>query len=177
MTQLKQLLAQIASEHLFIPTLTHRNSDSLDFHMVSVWAVESALRAAFDAGHKSIESEETNVHDLLARRKQIAVLRDVEDMKEVRPDLTKEQARDVLQECQQDLIDFDPRRQPIIIVTVRGGLVEDVHSTAPATVFVEDWDCPPDRPLVMDFESEPLTPEQQLRIEQCLATTNDLKGE
>ncbi len=53
---------------------------------------------------------------------------------------------------------------PIVVITVRGGLVEDVHANVPATAFVEDWDCPPDRPLVMDFETEPLLPEQVQRI-------------
>nr|WP_216662925.1 hypothetical protein [Diaphorobacter sp. JS3050] len=48
--QLDQLLAQIALDHLFIETLATRNSDSLDFHDVSVWAVQSALMAAYQAG-------------------------------------------------------------------------------------------------------------------------------
>ena len=79
------------------------------------------------------------------------------------------------------LIDFDQpgdaRRKATVVVTVRGGLVEDVHSTDPILVFVEDWDCPPDLPLVMDFEAAPLTPEQQLRMEQRLAETHNPKGE
>ena len=44
------ILAAIAREHLFIPTLETRRSDSLDFHDVAVWQVEAALKAAFDAG-------------------------------------------------------------------------------------------------------------------------------
>ena len=48
--QLDQLLAQIALDHLFIETLATRNSDSLDFHDVSVWGVKSALMAAYQAG-------------------------------------------------------------------------------------------------------------------------------
>ena len=48
--QLDQLLAQIALDHLFIETLQTRNSDRLDFHDVSVWAVQSALVAAYQAG-------------------------------------------------------------------------------------------------------------------------------
>jgi hypothetical protein len=43
-------LTEIAGRHLNIPTLRTRKSDSLDFHDVSVWAVRSALKAAFDAG-------------------------------------------------------------------------------------------------------------------------------
>jgi len=48
--QLDLLLARIAQEHLFIETLQTRNSDRLDFHDVSVWAVQSALMAAYQAG-------------------------------------------------------------------------------------------------------------------------------
>ena len=48
--QLEQLLARIALDHLFIETLETRNSDSLDFHDVSVWGVKSALVAAYQAG-------------------------------------------------------------------------------------------------------------------------------
>ena len=48
--QLDQLLARIALDHLFIETLATRNSDSLDFHDVSVWGVKSALEAAYQAG-------------------------------------------------------------------------------------------------------------------------------
>jgi len=47
-------LSEIARAHLGIETLLTRNSDALDFHDVSVWAVESALTAAFHAGAKSI---------------------------------------------------------------------------------------------------------------------------
>ena len=48
--QLDNLLARIALDHLFIETLATRNSDSLDFHDVSVWGVKSALMAAYQAG-------------------------------------------------------------------------------------------------------------------------------
>jgi hypothetical protein len=63
--------------------------------------------------------------------------------------------------------------KPIIVVTVHGGLVAEVTATVPVTVFVEDWDCPPDRPLVMDFESEPLTPDQQRRVNAKLTELNE----
>lgn len=42
--------SEIASKHLDIPTLRTRKADSLDFHEVSVWAVRTALKAAFDEG-------------------------------------------------------------------------------------------------------------------------------
>lgn len=41
----------------------------------------------------------TNVHQLLADRKQIAVIWSVEDVQSVRPDLTAQQAWEVLQHC------------------------------------------------------------------------------
>ena len=48
-----QHVANIAKQHLGIETLEERKSDSLDFHEVSVWSVEAALRAAFAAGAAS----------------------------------------------------------------------------------------------------------------------------
>lgn len=48
-----QQLQQIALDHLFIETLETRSSDSLDFHDVSVWAIKTALQAAFEAGHNA----------------------------------------------------------------------------------------------------------------------------
>jgi hypothetical protein len=50
MKRLNRTLTEIASNHLNIPTLRTRKSDSLDFHEVSVCAVRSALKAAFDEG-------------------------------------------------------------------------------------------------------------------------------
>ena len=47
------VLDGIAREHLLIPTLESRKADSLDFHDVAVWQVETALKAAFDAGARS----------------------------------------------------------------------------------------------------------------------------
>ena len=50
MTNLDQILTQIASQHLGIDTLETRNSDSLDFHDVAVWTLREALQAAYVAG-------------------------------------------------------------------------------------------------------------------------------
>lgn len=47
------LLLQIAERHLFLETLETRNSDSLDFHGHAIWAIRSALEAAFDAGRRA----------------------------------------------------------------------------------------------------------------------------
>jgi len=53
---LEQLLNSIAAEHLYIDTLATRNSDSLDFHDLSVWGIKAALTAAFEAGQQSTTS-------------------------------------------------------------------------------------------------------------------------
>ena len=47
------LLMEIAERHFFLETLETRNSDQLDFHDVAVWAIRSALEAAFEAGRQS----------------------------------------------------------------------------------------------------------------------------
>ena len=46
----EQVIEQIALDHLFIQTLETQNSDRHDFHDVSVWAIQSALEAAYAAG-------------------------------------------------------------------------------------------------------------------------------
>ena len=46
-------LMEIAERHLFLETLETRNSDRLDFHDVAVWAIRSALEAAFEAGRRA----------------------------------------------------------------------------------------------------------------------------
>ena len=51
--QIDQLLTEIAKKHLSLETLETRNSDSLDFHDVSVWALKDALQAAYEAGQSS----------------------------------------------------------------------------------------------------------------------------
>ena len=60
---LNKLLAQIAKEHLFIETLETQHSDRLDFHDVSVWAVKSALEAAYAAGIEAGKSTSTTLKD------------------------------------------------------------------------------------------------------------------
>jgi hypothetical protein len=44
---------EIAERLLGIKTLETRNSDSLDFHSVSVWKLKAALKAAWKAGKES----------------------------------------------------------------------------------------------------------------------------
>ncbi|MFN4159474.1 MAG: DUF6900 domain-containing protein [Gemmobacter sp.] len=50
------LLLEIAERHLFLETLETRNSDSLDFQDTAVWAIRSALEAAFEAGRRAAET-------------------------------------------------------------------------------------------------------------------------
>ena len=47
------LLLDIAQRHLFLETLETRNRGRLDFHDTAVWAIRSALVAAFDAGRRA----------------------------------------------------------------------------------------------------------------------------
>ena len=51
------LLMEIAERHFFLETLETRNSDQLDFHDVAVWAIRSALEAAFEAGRRAGPAE------------------------------------------------------------------------------------------------------------------------
>lgn len=57
---LKKKFEKIAKEHLFIETLEERKRDSLDFHDVSVWGVEKALKAAYDLGAKEMARKAVN---------------------------------------------------------------------------------------------------------------------
>lgn len=43
-------LAKLAKQYLSIEVLDPRNSDSLDFHEVSVWDVKKALILAYEMG-------------------------------------------------------------------------------------------------------------------------------
>lgn len=47
------LLAELALRHFGVETLATRNSDSLDFHEVAVWAIHDALEAAWQAGRNA----------------------------------------------------------------------------------------------------------------------------
>ena len=47
------LILAIAERHLFLDTLETRKSDNLDFHEHAVWAIRSALEAAFEAGRRA----------------------------------------------------------------------------------------------------------------------------
>ncbi len=75
MSNVKHQLEQIAREHLHIPTLKCQNSDGLDFHDVSVWAVQAALNAAYDAGAKDKSASLSHQFD----RKLVSILDAVMD--------------------------------------------------------------------------------------------------
>ena len=113
MKQVDDLLTEIARKHLFIGTLEGRNSDSLDFHDVNVLCVKDALLAAYRAGAaagRATAAANTDgglpdpagidVHALLAPRRQIASIWSIGDVQEVRPDLTDDQAWEVLQQVE-----------------------------------------------------------------------------
>ena len=51
-----QIVEQIARDHLGIPTLRARHSDSLDFHVLAVWSIRKALHAAYLAGIRAERS-------------------------------------------------------------------------------------------------------------------------
>jgi hypothetical protein len=75
-------------------TLETHNSDSLDFREVSVWGVKVALEAAYALGRRSVVG--SDLRELLSERQQIAIVWDTSDVHELRPDLTAEQAWEVL---------------------------------------------------------------------------------
>lgn len=54
----RRAVEQIARQHLHVETLERRHRDALDFHDVPIWAIESALVAAYDAGRASVRSRQ-----------------------------------------------------------------------------------------------------------------------
>ena len=52
---MKTTIEKIAKTTLHLETLETRNSDSLDFHEVSVGQIKLALRAAYEAGRESMK--------------------------------------------------------------------------------------------------------------------------
>ena len=107
MQQLDRILTAITRKYLGIETLNTRRSDSLDFHNVAVWQLQSALEAAFKAGVRSVRRRPLtdrqllaiDVRDLLAKRQQVAIAWSIEDVQQMRPDLNDDQAWEVLREC------------------------------------------------------------------------------
>ena len=52
-----ETIAQIAREHLSIPTLRARHNTNLDFHVLAVWSIRKALHAAYLAGLQAARSQ------------------------------------------------------------------------------------------------------------------------
>jgi hypothetical protein len=57
MTDADKIIADIARKQLRIETLETRESDSLDFHDVSVWGLRTALLCAFEAGRQTVRTK------------------------------------------------------------------------------------------------------------------------
>lgn len=50
--------------------------------------------------HPALDESRIDVHAVLARRRQVAVIWSIDDVRSVRPDLTPDQAWEVLLECE-----------------------------------------------------------------------------
>jgi hypothetical protein len=129
MNQLDQILTAIAKCHLGIPTLETRQADSLDYHDVSVWAVKSALKAAFDAGRQSTGAKDPQ----LLEAAELVVSRwekgDLAEAVRILSDRA-EKARAAAS------------YPAIVVVEVCGGLIDAVEATIPIQVVIADWDVP-----------------------------------
>jgi hypothetical protein len=145
-----ELLKAIACEHLGVETLETRNSDTLDFHDVSVWGVKNALQAAYQAGVNDCQGT-TFLERRIAEQMQAALTGLLDDLSEVGEDRHPETgeeyasvafARAVLATTKvvSSATDAGTTDLPIVIVTVRGGLIEDMDATIAITAVVEDWD-------------------------------------
>jgi hypothetical protein len=54
-TRITEILTAIAKKHLHLRTLETRSVDALDLSEQAVWAIEAALREAFNAGVASAQ--------------------------------------------------------------------------------------------------------------------------
>ena len=145
-----ELFTAIAREHLCIERLETRNRDSLDFHNVSVWGVERALSAAYQAGvNASAQSggEAGVLREMREALERLAydaggdqnnpLIRDktLESIERARAATARAKARS-------SPSDAVAAHLPIVTVTVRGGLIEDMDATIPVHAVVADWDVP-----------------------------------
>jgi hypothetical protein len=152
-----ELLTAIAREHLHIDTLESRNSDSLDFHSVSVWGVKDALQGAYRAGVNDCRVMSPTERRIWERMQSALtwLLDDLSDAEEDRHPETGEEydsvafARAALAATKDvsPTTNTLPPEQPVIVIEVRGGLIEDIDADGPVNVVVEDWD-------VEDFDTE-----------------------
>ena len=56
---MEQIIEGIGINILFLETLETRNSDSLDFHKLSVWSIKEALETSYRAGMAAAETQNT----------------------------------------------------------------------------------------------------------------------
>jgi hypothetical protein len=152
MKPINDLFTEIAREHLGIETLRTRNSDSLDFHDVSFRGVERALSAAYQAG---VNDRTGNpAPDPVALREVREALERAEFlMRRVHEGDHRalgnlgsgsRQANRALAGFKASLARTPAAVLPIVAVTVRGGLIEDMDATMPVHAVVEDWDITDD---------------------------------
>jgi hypothetical protein len=151
MKQIDDLLTTLAREHLHIETLETRRSDSLDFHEVSVWGVKDALHAAYQAGENDRTGNRAPDPSVLqealeALERAEFLMRRVHggDHRALRglPAASRQANRARSRLTSGIALAQSSPRLPIVTVTVRGGLIEDIDATIPADVVVEDWDVP-----------------------------------
>ena len=145
-----ELFTAIARKHLFIETLEERKSDSLDFHNVSVWGVERALSAAYQAGvNASAQSggdagvlremrEALERAEFLMRRVYEGDHHALENLPSAAAQACVALARAKTASSPQNAT----AHLPIVTVEVRGGLIEDLDATIPVHAVVADWDVP-----------------------------------
>jgi Family of unknown function (DUF6900) len=152
MKPIDDLFTGIAREHLYIETLETRNLDSLDFHDVSVRGVKDALLAAYQAGVNDPTARPAGIRlremrealeraEFLMRRVHEGDHRALENL----PGAAKQARRVLARERREQ----PPKGEaatatPIVTVTVRGGLIEDMEATIPLHAVVEDWDIADD---------------------------------
>ncbi len=79
----REQFARIAFNHLGIPTLETRKSDSMDFHTVAVWAVASALEAAHESGVQSAQDSESELLSTLEHVRATLKLRHLDQATDV----------------------------------------------------------------------------------------------
>ena len=145
MKPIDDLLTEITREHLAIQTLETRNSDWLDFHDVSVWGVKNALKKAFDAGSNAASKPTRKLQDAPK------AFLEADELAEECGEWKWENlapafrfgARAVADvEATGNPSEYAAEAPPIVTVTVRGGLIEDLEATISLDAVVEDWDVP-----------------------------------
>ncbi len=144
------LLTALAHEHLHIETLEVRRSDSLDFHVVSVWGVKNALQAAYQAGANDRTGnrapDPTELQEALeALERAEFLMRRVHegDQEALRglPAASRQANRARGRLTSGIALAQSSTRLPIVAVTVRSGCVEAAEASIPLRVILEDWDC------------------------------------